>query len=458
MGSHDGDDDEATEEHTQLQRWGALTPPATAQRPRIAWTDLNGVHDHVLTERAVVGSAQKVGIVLADPMVSRIHAELELRDGGMWVRDLGSRNGTYIEGVMVGSGRVPDGGRIRLGSTELRVTYDDATVPAPELWPESNFGPLVGSSAPMRELFARLARVAATSSSVLIRGETGTGKELVARAIHAASRRAQGPLVVIDCGSLPEQLLEAELFGHARGAFTGAHQERVGAFEAAEGGTIFLDEIGEMPLSMQPKLLRVLESRTIRRVGETHVRPVDVRVLSATHRDLRKMVNGGAFREDLYFRLAVLPILVPPLRERADDLLLLVEHFLGAPTNDLSPALVAELRNRPWLGNVRELRNFVERAIAFGAKTALAMSTDKDSLRPPAPANVPAVGDPDLDVSVDFRAFREAWIEKGERLYVERMLASHAGVVTAASQAAGLDRTYFYKLMRRLGIQGGAKR
>ena len=290
---------------------------------------------------------------------------------------------------------------------------------------------------------------------------------------------------MVDCGALPESLLESELFGHTKGAFTGAVQAREGAFEAANGGTIFIDEIGELPLSMQPKLLRVLESRAIRRVGETQYRPVNVRVISATHRELATMVAAGTFREDLYFRLSVLPIRIPPVRERADDIPMLIEHFQkqsgGAA---FSPALMTELRGRMCQGNVRALRNFVERAAVLGPQEALALmaadrqdpptglsrmpSFDADDTvsiqgsfqAPPAPPSslsmplvmpLDGISAPELPLDLlsrSYRDFREAWIEYGERLYMNRLLEKHNGNVTAASKEAGINRTYAYKLLK----------
>jgi len=215
----------------------------------------------------------------------------------------------------------------------------------------SCFPRLVGSSPAMRDLFARLHRLAFSEASVLVQGETGTGKELVARAVHDASPRAGGPFVIVDCGAIPESLLEGELFGHAKGAFTGASGARKGVIEAADGGTLFLDEIGELPLTMQPKLLRVIESRSLRRLGEPAYRPVNVRFISATHRDLRLMVNERGFREDLYFRLSVLPITIPPLRERPADIPTLVEHFLaGTPAADSTPPCSGTWPTVPGLG------------------------------------------------------------------------------------------------------------
>jgi transcriptional regulator with GAF, ATPase, and Fis domain len=448
-----------------------LSPLALTERsrtqPRITWSDTEGEHGAVLDGKVLVGSAPASNIVVHDPTVSRIHAELEPRDDGLWVRDLGSRNGTFVDGLQVTGARVPDGGTVRLGSTEFRVDYNPTQRRHVEIWPNAGFGKLVGNSVPMRELFATLARVSPMDSSALIYGETGTGKELVARAIHDASPRASKPFVVVDCAALPENLLDAELFGHARGAFTGAHGARAGAIESAEGGTVFLDEIGELPISMQPKLLRVLESRTVRRVGETAHRNVDVRFVSATHRDLLTMVNAGEFREDLYFRLSVIPLHVPALRDRKEDVSLLVSHFLrsaGGPAH-ITGELMRELSTRPWRGNVRELRNFVERARALGASEALAMTSTSDREARPsigAPAPPPSPSSPSIPVaqpSVElndarifeqaYKDFRESWVDSGEKEYVRRLLLRHDRNVAAAAREAEVDRTYIYRLIRK---------
>ena len=276
---------------------------------------------------------------------------------------------------------------------------------------------------------------------------------------------------MVDCAALPENLLDVELFGHARGAFTGAVGARPGAIESADGGTVFLDEIGELPIAMQPKLLRVLESRTVRRVGETSYRTVDVRFLSATHRDLLTMVNAGEFREDLYFRLAVLPVAVPALRERKEDIELLVGHFLraaGGPVH-VSAELVRELTSRPWRGNVRELRNFVDRARALGATQALAMmphgaplpanpqvSADAGPLSSPqlgiADVVAPSATASPLDARIfeqSYKDFRESWVDSGEKEYVRRLLLRHDRNVAAAAREADVDRTYIYRLIRK---------
>jgi transcriptional regulator with GAF, ATPase, and Fis domain len=434
----------------------ALTePPASyaksdARHPlRVTWTDARGAQMRTLTARAVIGSAPSADVLVADPTVSKLHADVDPREDGTWIRDLGSRNGTYVEGILVREACVPDGGSVRCGSTVLTMQRDVATTDV-DLWPDDHFGPLLGRSAAMRELFALLARLAPSDTSVLVQGETGTGKELVARALHDHSPRANGPFVVVDCAALPETLLETELFGHARGAFTGATAAREGAIESADGGTVFLDEIGEVPLAVQPKLLRVLEARTVRRVGESLHRKVDVRFVAATHRNLRAMVNAGAFREDLYFRLSVVPVVVPPLRERVDDIPLLVQAFVaahGAAWPD--DATVGELLARPWLGNVRELRSFVERAALFGAKRALSMAPppEGDGRDAADPESLPAVA-----YDGPLKEAREAWMDRFERDYLRALLDRHGRNVASAAQAAGVHRTYLYRLIAKHGL------
>ncbi len=477
------DDDGPEPVETQIASYAAGVPRQT--RPRLRWKDADGSHSVVLTDRVVVGTSPSANVAVTDRMISRLHAELEPRsDGSWWVRDLGSRNGTFVEDIQITGGRLPLTARIRMGATEF--TFETSTETAPvELSQEGRFGELVGNSLPMRRLFHYLERISGTDSSVLIGGETGTGKELVARSIHDGSSRQGKPFIVVDCGALPENLVESELFGHLRGAFTGAHQTTVGAIEAANGGTIFFDEIGELPLSMQPKLLRVLERREVRRIGEATSRKVDVRILSASHRDLRTMVNDGAFREDLYFRLAVLPVHVPSLRERPDDIPLLLKHFLRAnPTVLLSPEVIETLSHRPWLGNVRELRNFVERIAAVGSQGAMSLSftrppppnassgggpviqglgsarvpsnppaEDEDGISiPQAPAiPIELTTDPTLRALLGkpFKEFREDWVNHGEREYIRELLERHHKNVSAAAQEAGLDRTYLYRLIRK---------
>jgi DNA-binding NtrC family response regulator len=399
-----------------------------------------------ITGALVLGTAEGVKVPLTDPLVSRLHAELELDDGGVWLRDLGSRNGTWVDGLRVERVRFEQPGRFRVGATELSVTFAEQPAKVP-LWPEDRLGKLLGRSEPMRELFMQLTKVAGSDAAVLINGETGTGKELVASELHAASKRASGPFVVVDCASLPENLLEAELFGHARGAFTGAVAARVGSIEAAEGGTVFLDEVGELPLAMQPKLLRVLESKCVRRVGETGQTPVDVRFVSATHRDLEAMVAQGQFREDLFFRLTVLPLEVPPLRARTEDLPLLLAHFLPKDAAPLEAATLAALETHRWPGNVRELKSFAERAMALGFPRALAMLKGADT----APVVAAAASDNPLavDLGVPFKELRERWTDHLEHEYVKALISKVGRNAGAIADAAGLDRSYVNRLLRK---------
>lgn len=433
--------------------------------PLLTWTDANGHHEIELSEAQIAGSAPSSPIVIADRAVSRVHAELVPKADGLWVKDLGSRNHTYVAGVKIIEACVPDGAIIRMGTTEIVVTCGTAQAVA-ELWPEKSFGSVLGRTAVMRELFTQMGKMAQTNASILITGETGTGKEVLARAVHEASPRAAAPFVVVDCAALPADLLESELFGHARGAFTGAVSAHVGAFEAADGGTIFLDEVGELPLALQPKLLRVLESRTVRRIGETAYRKVDVRVVSATHRDLRRMVNQNGFREDLFFRLAVLPLHVPALRERLGDLPLLLDSFLGPQhAEELSQADIERLKKLPWTGNVRELRNFAERVMALGADRALAMATPDEAVAEPAPAARASKAPPPAPENANgtsvtvygpagwfesqFKEFRDRWGDIGEREYLQRLMERTNKSTSQAAREAGVDRTYLYRLLRR---------
>jgi two-component system, NtrC family, response regulator GlrR len=419
--------------------------------PTVHWRDRTGERSLLVTERTLIGSSESVGLRVLAPTVSRVHAELEPRQDGVWLRDLGSKNGVAIDRVWIKEARLHHGATVRLGDVELSVRYADAQSNV-VLWREPRFGALFGKSTVMRELFARLARVAASDAAILIQGETGTGKELVARSIHDASPRARSPFIVVDCAAMPDNLLEAELFGHTRGAFTGAHTAREGAFEAASGGTIFLDEVGELPLAMQPKLLRVLESRTIRRVGESQHRPVNVRVVTATHRDLAAMVASGAFREDLYFRLAVLPVRVPPLREREDDAIELARSFLPEPMRAaaLDPTLERALLSRPWVGNVRELRNVMDRVVSLGPSEALDGEANALSRsRPSAAARGEWSEGPTVDSGVPFKVLRDQWLDHLERAYLTALIAQHGRNITAVAAAAGLDRSYIHRLIKK---------
>jgi transcriptional regulator with GAF, ATPase, and Fis domain len=306
------------------------------------------------------------------------------------------------------------------------------------------FGELIGASVEMRRLYAILERVAPTDATVLVRGETGTGKEVVARSVHAASSRAARPLVVVDCGAFADHLIESELFGHVRGAFTGAVASRRGLFEEADGGTIFLDEIGELPLALQAKLLRVLETREVRQLGANVPHKVDVRIVAATNRNLAQAVNDGTFREDLYYRLAVVEVVVPPLRARREDVLLLARHFhkVFAGSEVAFPmAMVPALTARSWPGNVRELRNFVERSVA--TRWASEVAPDAASAESDVPPGLAALVALDLPLA----EARDAWVKRFESIYVRALLKRSGGNVTRAAEAAGVNRRWLQRLM-----------
>jgi two-component system, NtrC family, response regulator GlrR len=466
-------------QETQLYKLAAQSSVVFSGVARLDWEDTTGPTSRAITKSTIIGSSENADIIVKDATVSRIHAELEVRDDGVWLRDLQSSNGSWVQGVRVERALVPHLGRIRVGKTDLILSHvrrGAAQVEPVVEWPDPKFHGMLGGSRKMRALYATLARVAAADAPVLILGETGTGKEVVARSIHEESPRKGGPFVVVDCAALPENLLDAELFGHARGAFTGAVGARPGAIESASGGTVFLDEIGELPKSMQPKLLRVLEAKTVRRIGENDHRVVDVRFVFATHRDLLKMVSTGEFREDLYFRIGVLPVSIPPLRERLDDLEVLIAHFRGdRESTVLPPDLIAALHERTWTGNVRELRNFVDRMRTLGPERALAMTdvhapavTVKEGVAWSTPTSSTAssssiqaaesarLGPEDFPTDIptrgSFRSFRDRWNEHGERLYVNELLARHQRNVSAAAREAELDRTYLYKLIRKYGL------
>jgi two-component system response regulator GlrR len=396
-------------------------------------------------DRIVIGTHERCDFAVADPTVSRQHCEIVLVEGGYLVRDLESTNGTFVGDLRVREVIVDRDTRLRVGDTTIRVTPLDTTVEIP-LSAQTSFGSLAGASAAMRRVFETMRKVAPTETTVLITGESGTGKEVAARAVHEASARGKGPFVVVDCGALPANLIESELFGHVRGAFTGAVRDRAGAFESASGGTIFLDEIGELPIELQTRLLGVLERRSVTPLGDTAARAVDVRVVAATNRDLRAMINRGAFREDLFFRLAVVAIDMPPLRHRPEDIRLYVERFLdetgarGAFTLDAET--LARLEAQSWPGNVRELRNVIERATALG----------DEAIPDRPPATLPTVTD-DIDVSVPFKTAKAALVDDFERAYCERLLAAHDNNITRAARAAELDRVYLLRVLDKYGLR-----
>jgi two-component system response regulator GlrR len=382
-------------------------------------------------DELTIGSADGSDLRLTDPAVSRHHCAIRARERGLELCDLESTNGTFVGDFEVTRGYIAPGSRLRLGGTTavLTLTGDELEHP---LAPEDHFGELLGESPAMRRIYPLLARCAASDATVLIEGESGTGKELVAEAIHAASARRDRPFVVVDCSALARQLAESELFGHVRGAFTGAEADRRGAFEEADGGTLFLDEIGELPLDLQPLLLRVLENQTIRRVGTNKQRSIDVRVIAASHRDLRVEVNAKRFRADLLYRLHVVRVLVPPLREREGDIGLLATHFWRAmyPGRPPPGSFLAELATHTWPGNVRELRNAVERHGVVGASAEAA--------------------DPS---GLSHAQAKEQAMREWERHWATHLIAEHRGNLTHAAQAARMGRSHLRRIVQLHGLR-----
>jgi DNA-binding NtrC family response regulator len=404
--------------------------------------------------RIIVGSADGATLRLTDPTVSRYHAELEACPAGVLVRDLGSTNGTSLGAHFVREFVAREAVELDLGRTRVRLELDGrravvATTAA--------FGPLIGGAPAMRAIYAVLERAAPTSAPVLITGESGTGKELAARGVHAASARADRPFEVVDCGGLPPTLVESELFGHERGAFTGATGERAGAFERADGGTIFLDELGELPLDVQPKLLRALGEGEVRRVGAKRAQKVDVRVIAATNRDLRREVNAGRFRADLFYRLAVIQVRMPALRERTEDLPALAaalaerirrERGLGASAT-LRVDQVAALSRHAWPGNVRELRNYLEQLLILETAPPLEPAEGAEGARAPEPGSLT-----EGLAGMSLREAKAALLDRFERTYLTELLEQTGGNVAEAARRAGVDRVTLFRAIRRSGLRG----
>ncbi len=422
-------------------------------------------------------------LVIADKAVSGTHFEIIARDDGYRLRDLNSRNGVFIGELRVREVYLRPSTIFRIGHTQIQFQPLEDMVEI-ELSKKDRFDRVIGTSANMREIFAQLEKVSPSDLTVMITGETGTGKELIARAIHNASGRANRPFVVLDCGSIPKELIESTLFGHEKGSFTGAVGQHHGCFEQANGGTIFLDEIGELDITLQPKLLRVLEQREIKRVGGDRTIKVDVRVLAATNRDLRAEVNGGNFREDLYFRLSVVHVEMPPLRERPEDVPMIAQVFLRdvasrrGITMSFSQDAMHALKGHSWPGNVRELRNVVERAAAlsdgpvitrsdlvFGRESSVIVSHDlaqagadaarsaaaqMSGVQPPIPRDGPASFDPALlKPGLGFKSAKQTVVDAFETAYLAVLLERNEGNITRSAQEAGLTRYHLRELLKR---------
>ncbi|MBK7857032.1 MAG: sigma 54-dependent Fis family transcriptional regulator [Archangiaceae bacterium] len=391
--------------------------------------------ERLVTEgTATLGTHEACELRLTDSGVSRKHASIELLGTRVRVKDLNSKNGTRYLGARVEGLELPLGATIELGSSRVALL---PALGSALMSDRDQLGGLIGRAPSMRRLFAQIEQVAPTDAAVLIHGQTGSGKEGVARAIHALSPRAHGPFKVFDCGTVQPELLQSALFGHAKGAFTGAVKDQGGALEAANAGVLFFDEVAELPLDLQPALLRALETKSFTRVGDGKTRKSDFRVLAATHVDLVEATQKGRFRLDLYYRIAALVLEVPPLKDRVDDIALLAHRFAAeaGAKEPLSASTLAALTARTYPGNVRELKNVVERVVAMGAETAL-----------PGGATAPLKAE-------DFHSTREKAIAAFEKSYLSALLERHGGNASAAAREAGIARSYLYKLLDAHGLK-----
>jgi len=406
-----------------------------------------------------IGAMDDNDLTINEETVSRFHCKVVQEEEGYVLVDLGSTNGTFINRVRIREAYLKSGCTVQLGKAELKFYFADEKVPIVPSKKE-RLGSLIGRNLKMREIYGIIEKIAPVGTTVIVEGETGTGKEVVAQTIHQLSPRASGPMMIFDCGAVPENLIESELFGHEKGSFTGAIMTRQGLFEMAHGGTLFLDELGELGLELQPKLLRALEQREIRRVGSSKPIKVDVRVIAATNRNLEEEVRSGRFRQDLFYRLSVVRVVLPPLRERPEDIPPLVDHFLKSHTFNRRPdgSLKVEqieqealdlLAGYRWPGNVRELVNVIERAVSFSDGPLIHTRDLPDQLR----LVGTSAGIEAATGEVTFKAAKERWVSSFERDYILALLKKNEGNISHAAREADIDRKYFRKLMRKYGIE-----
>lgn len=399
----------------------------------------------LLERGGVLGAGADADMVIEADTASRRHAELTPVAEGVRVTDLGSKNGLFYLGQRFESMVLQPGSRFRLGSVEIALDIDSEALDHYETGDPETYGDLIGISPPMRRLFAQLVRLEGSKVNVLIAGETGTGKELVARALHEHSLARRGPLVCLNCGALDRGLVRSELFGHQRGAFTGATSASAGAFVAADGGTLFLDEVAELPLDVQPVLLRALEMRCVNPVGAPNERAVDVRLVTATHRDLRAEVDAGRFREDLFYRIQVVRLDVPPLRERPEDVAVLAAHIARQQGVTTLPAdFLDAIAQHAWPGNVRELRNAVEAYLAIGAVPRADAGAGR--------AVEGALFD-FIDPTRTYADQKHEVLERFTHAYLQRLLEKTCGNQSEAARLSGLERSYLGKLVGKLGLR-----
>ncbi len=446
--------------------------------------------EHVFDKDEIrIGAMDDNDIVLRGETFSRYHCKIVQEDTGYALVDLHSTNGTFVNKVRIREAFLGPGCTVSCGQGKLKFNAKDEQV---EISPSSadRCADLIGGNASMRQIYSIMEKIAPTATTVVVEGETGTGKEVVAQSIHKLSNRAKGPLIVFDCGAVPPNLIESELFGHEKGSFTGAVMTRQGLFEMADQGTLFLDELGELPLDLQPKLLRALEQREVRRVGSAKPLKVDCRIIAATNRDLEEEVRAGRFRQDLFYRLSVVRLYLPSLRERLDDVPMLLDHFLRKGhynrgpdgtqrVTGISPEAMNLLCRYTWPGNVRELLNVVERAVSFSESETLTELDLPEHVRVPGGqiqiggsgrkmAETPSISAADAFLAragtpprppaelvsgdVTFKDAKEKWVSSFERDYIISLLKRHGGNISHAAREADIDRKYFRKLMKKYDI------
>ncbi len=408
-----------------------------------------------------VGKRESNDLILADKTVSRNHIEIEYASDSFLLRDLGSTNGTFLNGSKAKEVYLTPGDLIKIGNTTMEfVAYDEKVKIEPS--DKEEFEAMVGKSRRMRQIFSILEKISPTNATVIIEGETGTGKDLVAQAIHAQSARKENPFIVFDCSAVAPNLIESELFGHEKGAFTGAVKARRGAFEAANGGTIFLDEIGELTSDLQPKLLRALEQREIKRVGGNVPVKIDVRVVCATNKNLRREVDDGKFREDLYYRLSVVKVLLPPLRERPEDIPLIVERLLSTgpfnrkPDKSLMVTRVEDdalkvLGRYEWPGNVRELSNVIQRAVSFAEGNSITKA-NVDFIFAEMEHGEDKTERMTVDSDIPFKDAKQQIVENFEKEYLAGLLEKHRHNLSKAAREAKIDRKHLRNLLKKYGL------
>ena len=412
----------------------------------------------------LIGAHPRCDIQIDDGTVSRFHCEIHRDQEGYRLVDGGSTNGTYVGDLRIRDVYLKPAIEFQIGNTTLSFLPEVEEISVEES-ALSQLGPLIGASRQMRNAYTLIQKVAPSDLSVVVQGETGTGKELAAQAIHQLSRRSKKSLVVFDCSAVPEHLIESELFGHEKGAFSGAIRSHSGLFEQADGGTLFLDELGELPVKLQPKLLRALESGVIRRVGSESTKRVDVRVISATNRDLAAMVKAGDFRQDLFYRLAKVQLRLPPLKDRRGDVSLISKHFLERLNQQnegfkylkgLTPNAFHQLESWSWPGNVRELRNVIERAYTFADRDMIHSADLLDQMNAQQfdefSISENDIIQPKIPDSCSLKEAKELIIESFERDYLLQLLQKHQNNISAVSRDAGIDRRHVYRLMKKYDI------